>query len=201
MLRHVRPRLIIEHLMIAVCSLMVGLSLAGCTLFRPEMTESGTYQPVQSEFQLRTTPPADLGLIDTNAVYAQKLALARETSSRGVPHYRYLRFGSSGIVFQSGFHPDSVTIEQVLLTGEVGSYGLWTDIDHKSAAHAEMRIKMEFYADALYLFTLRHARVYEDSIVVYREEARRLFGFDNDEHIVYRKQTDVPPLPPLRWPD
>jgi hypothetical protein len=64
-----------------------------------------------------------------------------------------------------------------------------------------MRIKMEFYADALYLFELRHARVYEDSIVVYREEARRLFGFDNDEHVVYRKKTDVPPLPPLRWPD
>jgi len=190
----------------AAFCIMVGFSLASCTLFRPEWTESVKYQPVQSEFQLRKNLPTDLGLIDTNSVYVEQENFVRQESSGEIPHYRYLRFSRSGEVFLSRYYyPDSVNIQQVLLTGEVGSYGFWTDMDHTSASSAEMRMKMKFYADALYLFTLHYARVYEDSIVVYKkvvykEEARRLFGFDNDEHIIYRKETDVPPLPPLRWP-
>jgi len=198
-----RPHAITGPLIIvAVFCLTVGLTLAGCTLFRPEWTESVQYQPVQSEFRLRKNSPTALGLIDTSAVYVERENFVRQGSPGEVPHYRYLRFSRTGKVFLSRYYyPDSVNIQQVLYTGETGRYGYWTDVRHESASPVEMSIQMEFYADALYLFTLRHAHVYEDSIVVYKEEARRLFGFDNDEHIVYQKQTDIRPLPPLRWPE
>lgn len=181
--------------------LTIGFSFTGCALFHPEWTESATYQPVQSAFQLRDNPPPALGLIDTNAVYVERKSFVRQESQGEIAHYRYLRFSPSGKVFLSRYHyPDSVDIQQALVTGEDGSYEFWTHMDLDPSASAEMRTQMEFYADALYLSTLRHTRVHEDSIVVYSEKTRRLFGFDNDEHIVYRKQTDVPPLPPLRWP-
>lgn len=174
--------------------------LTGCVLFRPEFTASNSFIPVQSEFRLQRSPPSDLGVIDTSAVYVHRMGLARGTSRQDVPHYRYLRFAPTGEVTLSPFYPDSLDLQTAILQGKQGNYGFWTSEPEASISSRSMRIKMEWYSVLQGNFILQHAQVYPDSIVVYREEVRGL-GYSERRHRVYKKKKDVFLPYGIEWPD
>lgn len=173
--------------------------LTGCVLFRPEFTTTNSSIPIRSEFRLQSSPPSDLGVIDTSAVYVHRMGLARGTPPQDVPHYEYLRFAATGEATLSPFYPDSLDLQTAILRGRQGNFGFWTRKPEATTSGRSMHIKMEWYSVLQGNFIFQHAQVFPDSIVVYREEVRGI-GYSERRRRVYKKEQDVFLPYRIEWP-